>query len=86
MFWGEIGDGNVYVGFLLYRGFFFWYLIFNLEEKYVLEVKSEVLDVNVLWNGVIYGIIYENLRLLVMSMIVFLLYCYYLVFVSMYLI
>ncbi|KAG0559375.1 hypothetical protein M758_10G097800 [Ceratodon purpureus] len=33
---------------------------FNLEEKYVLEAKSEVLDASAMRNGVSYGAVYEN--------------------------
>lgn len=33
---------------------------FNLEEKYVLEARSEVLDASAMRNGVSYGTVYEN--------------------------
>ncbi|XP_024385117.1 uncharacterized protein [Physcomitrium patens] len=74
---GEIGDGNAHVGPLLHRGSPPRHSTFNLEEKYVLEAKSEALDANVLRNGATYGTIYENSRPSAMSTTVPLLHRYH---------
>lgn len=53
-----------------------------MEDKYVLEFRSEVLDVSILCNGFNYGVVYENFVLFLMILFMFVLYYYYLVFVN----